>query len=176
MTETIKANPSNLSKKSVSSLAEMVAKEIGYNKHKNISKSISDLGGEIIIRDFWESNEKTGSLEVNGIGKFKIYIPEHTSIERDRFTIAHELGHYIVHYVYKHGSIGECNLIADRYGSGRVEWEANWFAASFLMPEKEFRIKFKQFEGNIHRIAEHFSVSQKAATVRAKSLGLIDTE
>lgn len=52
----------------------------------------------------------------------------------------------------------------------RCEWEANWFAASFVMPESRFRASFNQ--GGVPAVVSEFGVSEKAAMVRAKSLDL----
>jgi Zn-dependent peptidase ImmA (M78 family) len=51
----------------------------------------------------------------------------------------------------------------------RCEWEANWFASAFLMPEKAFSLAYKA--GNA---SETFGVTQSAVEVRAKTLGLND--
>ena len=53
-----------------------------------------------------------------------------------------------------------------------MEWEANWFAASLLMPEEEFKIKFIDFNNCIEKVANYFKVSVVVAEVRAKVLGL----
>jgi len=61
---------------------------------------------------------------------------------------------------------------ATRYGSDLAEWQANWFAASFLMPEAEFRRIHNETGGDAYAIAKHFAVSASTASVRAKSLNL----
>ena len=75
----------------------------------------------------------SGAIYVHGRGDFDIVLPQFTSPLRDRFTIGHELGHYFLH-----SRQGERPLVAYRQGSGRLEWEANWFAAGLLMPKDEF--------------------------------------
>ena len=59
---------------------------------------------------------------------------------RRRFSVAHELGHYhIPTHTNGPRECGESALQAtDGYG-GRVEWEANSFAAELLMPTRLFR-------------------------------------
>lgn len=61
---------------------------------------------------------------------------------------------------------------AARYGQNKAETEANWFAASFLMPEEEFRNYYEEVSGNLLLLSEKFKVSQQAATVMAGHLGL----
>jgi Zn-dependent peptidase ImmA (M78 family) len=60
-----------------------------------------------------------------------------------------------------------------RYGTGREEWEANWFSAAFLMPEEEFRSAFNAHDGDLSEVASIFSVSIAAAKVRATAIGLL---
>lgn len=166
------ATPSNLSRSSVGRIAEKLSKDLNYGKSGDIRECVYLIGGKVKVKDFWETDEKTGSLIVRDIGDFVIYIPGHTSLERDNFTIAHELGHYVLHCLYQENEV-KLPMIADRYGSGRVEWEANWFAGSFLMPEERFKKAFHSADGHLPSIAKQFGVSEEAARVRAKSLGLI---
>jgi Zn-dependent peptidase ImmA (M78 family) len=97
----------------------------------------------------------------------------HTSSDRDRFTIGHELGHYVLHYLYPQAKGSTVSPTkADRYGTGRTEYEANWFAASFLMPHEAFKIAYNSARGNLCEVAEKFHVSLSAASVRARALTL----
>ena len=63
---------------------------------------------------------------------------------RRRFTIAHELGHWYLHQhgqqslFCRHGSVDE-DAKADRPELPEIEAEANWFAASLLMPAEMVR-------------------------------------
>ncbi|HEY5960907.1 MAG TPA: ImmA/IrrE family metallo-endopeptidase, partial [Polyangiaceae bacterium] len=109
-----------------------------------------------------------GSLLVRGPNDFEIFLSAYTGIERDRFTIAHELGHYVLH-----SDFGRIQIRAARLGSTRIEWEANWFAAAFLMPREDFTEAFRKYAGQVRALASRYVVSPKAAQVRAQSLGLI---
>jgi Zn-dependent peptidase ImmA (M78 family) len=53
----------------------------------------------------------------------------------------------------------------------RAEWEANWFAAAFLMPSDAFRRTFDVYK-DVARTAAAFGVSEQAAEIRARSIGL----
>jgi Zn-dependent peptidase ImmA (M78 family) len=48
----------------------------------------------------------------------------------------------------------------------RVEIEANWFAAAFLMAEDTFKASWHSYGGNLAVIAEKFGVTLRAATIR----------
>src|SRR3546814_8148059 len=67
----------------------------------DIHKTIQNLGGRVETEDTLLTDpDQTGSLFVDGADKFKIIVPAHTSPERDRFTIAHEFGHFVLHYLW----------------------------------------------------------------------------
>jgi Zn-dependent peptidase ImmA (M78 family) len=55
--------------------------------------------------------------------------------------------------------------------SGRVEWEANWFAAALLMPQKDVKRLRSQGAG-IASLASHFGVSVAAMSIRCDTLGV----
>ncbi len=102
---------------------------------------------------------------------------KHSAV-RKRFTIAHELGHYILA-----GCPGKCYAhreSSDVYNA--EERDANSFASALLMPEddviKFFNSNSKKTFGKsdslqIFCVAKKYNVSEKAAEVRLKKLGLI---
>ncbi|NDV23235.1 ImmA/IrrE family metallo-endopeptidase [Desulfovibrio sp. JC022] len=135
---------------------------------KKLAKMIERLNGKVL---FLENTTRTESIEAEN-GKFTIFLPHGTSVVRDNFTIAHELGHYFLHL--KDRVTGTCETIScNRGGSDRLEWEANWFAAELLMPKQEFGQKAKELQYNHEDLADYFGVSSAAARVRLKSLNLI---
>jgi Zn-dependent peptidase ImmA (M78 family) len=170
------AEASHLTKGAIHRLAESIGTQLGWAPGGDLKETIRRVGGSLDVEDTLLSDpEKAGSLYVDSPKSFRIIIPSHTSPERDRFTIAHEFGHFIVHYLWKKQKNPEYpdRVVAFRKGSERIEWEANWFAAAFLMPEAAYRQVFQEKSGDFWAIAEHFKVSTKAAEVRAKDLGLI---
>lgn len=104
------------------------------------------------------------------------------SAVRRRFTIAHELAHFILHRngnsLYAHR-----DMVADGTIKKSVEQEANYFAANVLMPEKLIREKAEELKDSvwgklpnfvlIKEIADYFVVSEAAAEVRLKQLDII---
>lgn len=170
-----RAEASHLTKQQISSLAESVARQLGYEPCGDIADAVGKLGGRIQIEDTLLSDpEQTGSLFVESENDFRIIVPSHTSPTRDRFTVAHELGHFVVHYAWrrKQGVMAEPKMVALRRDSDRVEWEANWFAAAFLMPEEAFRARYAECQNSVDATAAAFCVSSAAAEIRARSLGL----
>lgn len=170
------AQSSLLTKAAVHKLAESIASQVGWEPGGDINSVVINLGGSVEIEDTLLTDpEQTGSLYVDGPERFRIIVPSHTSPERDRFTIAHEFGHFVLHYLYKRQNDVDYpeRVVAYRRGSERIEWEANWFAGAFLMPASNFRQSFTVHGGDLWKIANEFRVSTKAAEVRAKDLGLI---
>ena len=129
----------------------------------NLKDLVKTLGGQI---EYVDTDE---SLFVADEGKFTIFLPNHTSQRRDQFTLAHELGHYFLHYL----QLGETGEMAfQRGGQNRLETKANFFAASLLMPKESFKNQYERFGSNFFHIAQVFDVSPAAAEIRAEVLRL----
>lgn len=160
-----KAAPCNWGREAVQSFASKLAEELAYTPGGDIEAVVRSLGGRITKTD-WQSTNHTGSIRVRGASDFDIFLSPMAGVGRNRFTIAHELGHYILH-----SQAGKKPIFIRRDGAGLVEWEANWFAAGFLMPEAAFRAKVKERWGNAE-LAEHFGVSKAAVEIRRQALGL----
>jgi hypothetical protein len=96
-------------------------------------------------------------------------------MRRRRFTIAHELGHWICHCAY-----GQADRLEPTYCRQRdltrdadraVEREANVFAAELLLPEPAVRAAWA---GDIDACADRFDVSPSAMHWRLYNFGLVD--
>ncbi|WP_353649722.1 ImmA/IrrE family metallo-endopeptidase [Nakamurella sp. A5-74] len=149
-------------------LARRVGLEFGVydsNGRADVHDLVAKAGGRIVIDDTVES------LVIHRSGTFKINVPSYTSARRDRFTIAHELGHYFLHYL--NARPDEVRRKFTRLGRNPAETQANYFAAELVMPREQFREHFMQENGDLRRLARIFDVSQLSAQVRAESLGLI---
>jgi predicted transcriptional regulator len=153
--------PCRLSRSEIEKLAEEFAQNLGYSTGLSLRRLIEGLGQQVTFANIEDHPE---SLVVQPDGRFEIFLPMHTSAARDQFTMAHELGHYFLHHELKNEVVRY-----NRSGSDLAEVEANWFAAAFLMPADVFRT----FESQpTFRVANHFGVSEAAAKVRARSLGI----
>lgn len=167
------ASPSNLTKNQVYSIAESFATQFGYEPGGDIYQFVSRIGGRVSVADMLLSDPAhSGSLYVDAPEDFRIVLPAHTGRSRDRFTIAHELGHYVLHYLWNPAIAGG-RMMATRRGSDRIEWEANWFAAAFLMPSSSFAHQYNLSGGDLNALAAYFDVSPSAAEVRAKGMNLL---
>lgn len=103
----------------------------------------------------------------------------HPSV-RQRFSIAHELGHLILHedknlQVDQHAFLAFRDL-ASTTADDPKEIEANQFAATLLMPETLLRKCVLDLDADldletaISELAQQFSVSEQAMTIRLTSL------
>lgn len=164
------ATPCHASFDTIQEFAETVAKRLGYKPGGKLEPIVRDLGGKIVFQDLENlSNTDGGSIVIDSQSMFTIYISRYTSSKRDRFTIAHELGHYFLHFPMDKKL---SPMKASRYGNDLVEREANWFAAGFLMPSTAFKKILAEYDNDIDLVAAYFSVSKPAAKVRAATINL----
>ena len=95
-------------------------------------------------------------------------------LRRFRFTIAHELGHWICHVVGAERPAAmfcrakDISEDADRV----VEREANVFAAELLMPEPAVRVAWQEL-GDVAACAARFDVSPTAMRWRLYGFGAV---
>ena len=109
-------------------------------------------------------NEISGILSRNNEG-WTIYVNKNHHINRQRFTIAHELGHYFLHRHEGNIFTDEIFFRAGYLGNEKqkMEWQANEFAASILMPRNEIEYYLNEKHiTDIVELAEVFQVSTLA--------------
>ena len=103
---------------------------------------------------------------------------------RNRFTIAHELGHYVLHKEDKDLFVDKEFMALYRLNNGETgtkhEREANEFAACILMPENLMRREIEKTgieytdENLIKSLAKKFDVSTVSMSIRMSKLGLFN--
>jgi Zn-dependent peptidase ImmA (M78 family) len=93
---------------------------------------------------------------------------------RRRFTLAHEMGHWVCQVLDGRVAPVYCRAEEVGVGEGRaLEREANVFAAELLMPEEEVRASF---DGTVAGHAARFGVSEEAMGWRLYNLGCLATK
>lgn len=102
-----------------------------------------------------------------------IYVAQSDPYSRKAFTIAHEIGHYVLHEDKEMETFFRVDAL--KFGGKKpdMEQEADWFAASLLMPKKIVE-RFWVVTYDVERMARLFSVSYSAMDYRLKNLDLID--
>lgn len=120
------------------------------------------------------SEKESGFICVNDKNGYDIVINQDHSVVRKRFTLAHEIAHFLFDkdYLNIHKSIDRNGNPKDASYRYR-EIRANKFASALLMPEEKFIDIFIKKEKCIDKIADYFLVSKDATRFRAMSLGLI---
>ena len=146
-----------------------------------VEKIAESLGIRVLAYDL--GDDVSGLLAIqDGVGT--IGFNEKESPVRKRFTIAHELGHYILHKE-KSDLFVDKQLIYRSQNSGDtpakqiMEQEANVFASALLMPSNLLRKEVEKAnldlsnDEAIANLARAFEVSTTAMSIRISSLGLI---
>lgn len=121
------------------------------------------------------SPDDSGEIEKIGPNNYVITVNENHSYTRQRFTIAHEISHFILHRNKMGDGISDNKLYRSNTKSRLVnlnigakeETEANQFAVNILMPFD--LIKTLKEEGySADQLAEKLEVSIQAIKIRLK--------
>ena len=164
--------PSRVNKPSIWAFAEKQRKAVGLSSGFELAELVARNRGKLEYIGIFD-DDQTDAIVVEPDGSFVIRLSSETGALRDNFTIAHELGHLLLHWPKVRKSHPEKGMRATRWVDEseqnlvRCEWEANWFASAFLMPEKEFRVAFDDGVAS-----ETFGVTEAAVKIRAKTLGI----
>lgn len=116
-----------------------------------------------------DGEDVAGSIEIED-GIPVIYVKNGDSPKRQRFTIAHELGHLC------NGHLSDSDKIIDNAECRRSsEWnpreqQANQFAAELLMPAKFLEQAIKSGIKDCYSLALLFNVSQPAMAYRLQNV------
>jgi Zn-dependent peptidase ImmA (M78 family) len=141
---------------------ELVAKRLGLTVVR------SPLGDDI-----------SGML-VTKPGRVTICIAKDQHSNRQRFTIAHEIGHHVLRHVFAGEHVHVDRVIMrnakSSEGTDRREVEANQFAACLLMPEdmvhRHLRaLQSRYVEDVVKKLAKQFKVSEQSMAFRLSTLG-----
>lgn len=116
-----------------------------------------------------------GYVSVNGNEYYIILLdPTHTSFYREQFSLAHELGHFVLH-----ASTIDINEVEPiRYRE--MEKEADAFASIFLLPEDSFKKDLVNNKSDldfyIKKLKNKWNVSIGAMIHRARDLSIINAD
>lgn len=139
-----------------------LAHELGLKVYTSLSLG-SNVSGMI------RKDDKRG-----GDSGYAVFVNATHAPVRQRFTIAHEIAHYILHKSYIGDGIVEDALLRADGFTNALERQANAMAADILMPRR--LIKEAQSEGinSISSLAVRFDVSRDAMSVRVLGRPYID--
>lgn len=156
--------------KVLDNFAEQLLVHLGFDKDLtaiDISSIAKNLGLNVYSASF-ENNAISGYIKFEN-GEKNIYVNNSQSVQRQRFTIAHEIAHFILHHDLL---IKEGGTPMFRGGnSNPAERQANRLAAAILMPKSKVTDMYKSHK-SINDMAQLFWVSYDAMANRISSLGL----
>lgn len=146
---------------------------LGSEPIANIIRVVEQNG--IIVTKFSTSTDNIDAfshlVDIDNNGIYLIALSKNKgSLSRNKFDIAHELGHILLH------EWSEDIESISREEYKLKEDQANYFASSFLLPKDEFIKDFKKGGNKLDfyiRLKAKWKVSIGAMLYRAKSLGLI---
>lgn len=156
-----------------------IVRSAANSRPVNVEAIIRNLGLSV-RKDADLPIEISGQIERLSDGRHEISSSSGEHYFRQRFSLAHELGHYILHKSLigaglddnkKFRSTSEGNF----YNTSielEHERQANSFAASILMPERLLREDVEQGGKSIVELYKLYQVSQSAMNWRLKNLGL----
>ena len=160
--------------------ARRVLDELGYSIPVDV-EAIAMAQGVAIYRQDLEDSVSGVLVVKNGRGVIGVNEGHHPN--RQRFSIAHELGHYLLHpdagSVFVDRSPVFFRDKTSSEGVEEQEIDANAFAAELLMPEEDLKA---QLDGrpidafddvSVRRLATRFGVSAQALTIRLTNLDLV---
>ena len=127
-----------------------------------------DLGLDVYNTSDW-SDDISGMIrrdaEQGGSSGYAIYVNARHHENRRRFTIAHEIAHFILHRDFIGDGITDDALYRSALSS-RLETQANQLAADILMPWPLLNAAMDGGINDVRTLANHFRVSPSAMSVR----------
>jgi Zn-dependent peptidase ImmA (M78 family)/DNA-binding XRE family transcriptional regulator len=128
----------------------------------NLTQILEENGLFLFNFDF--NTERVDGMSILANGKFPIIFSNKRSMgDRQRFTLAYELGHLVMH------------LQTNASFTRDISHEANEFAAEFLMPEKDIKTDFKDGVtlNILADLKRKWKLSMQALLYRANDIGVI---
>ena len=133
----------------------------------------NDLG--ITVKVAALDRGRSGLIE-RGDDSYRIKVNRYETRERQRYTLAHEIAHFLLHQ----DRINESGAIVDNvlYRSGQpeqIEYEANRVAADLILPDDLVHADLATLglpisDGVIERLAREWQVSKAAMEIRLSSI------
>lgn len=157
----------------------------------DISTLVTELGLQLMSSSF-DGEHISGMLVIDDKNPTVVVNKEHSNV-RQRFTIAHEIGHYMLHrdreelFIDDNFAIALRSNIQHDENSRIMEIQANKMAAALLMPFELLEIEFNNklasnesdlednvIEDIVSHLASTFEVSNQAMRIRLANLGFIE--
>jgi Zn-dependent peptidase ImmA (M78 family)/transcriptional regulator with XRE-family HTH domain len=150
------------------SLAHRTHWKLGEGPISNMCRAVEQRAGAVVT-SFPGISEKVDAFSISRPRPIVVRNPTKESGARQRFDLAHELGHLILHAGFEADEGGDNDFVED---------QANAFASAFLLPRRPFIAEFpKEVPLNwsaLYALKLRWGVSVAAILRRALDLDLID--
>lgn len=123
-----------------------------------------ELGIRVKRTSQWDDSI-CGAIFKDSDGRFTIWTNAKHHENRRRFTVAHELAHFVLHRDAIGDGIEDDALFRSSLG-GLIERQANAYAAELLMPMKQVQNCIKEGASSIEQLAACMRVSKTAMSIR----------
>ena len=143
-----------------------------YNIPVNIDKIAEDMGAKVnYLSTLHGGDDISGRFDIIN-GEAVCSVRNTDTLERQRFTLAHELGHFALNHG---GGFRDNSASFNFYNYDQREVDANAFAGELLMPKiaVDYLIQ-KENMSDINQLAQSFQVSRPAMSYRLYKLGWSD--
>ncbi len=143
----------------VEEIARLVRERLHISRGpiQDLTKAVEDAGILVIPIDFETKRVDAISRWIPGLPPL-FFVNMHSPKDRYRFSLAHELGHIVMHEL----------------PNPDIEDQANRFAAEFLLPEREISSELSNL--NLTKLAilkRYWKVSMAAILMRAQALNTV---
>lgn len=147
------------SKKTIEKIAELILKQFDIDPENiEVIEIARKFGLNVYSADLGDS--LSGFIKkVNGVNN--IFVNNNHAGTRQRFTIAHEIGHFVLHNELINTNNGTV-LFRGLGDNWEVEDQADYFAAALLMPLSAVEEVYNKLNKNISATARVFRVSEQA--------------
>jgi Zn-dependent peptidase ImmA (M78 family) len=132
-----------------------------------------DLGIPVVF-DTSLTKDVAGKIVKESVGSpsgYRIYVNGNDTTRRRRFSLAHEIAHYILHRDLIGDGLIDDALYRSKLGGG-YERQANRMAADILMPAGLVRGLYRGGMISFARLSEILDVSEEAIRIRLSELRL----
>lgn len=125
-------------------------------------------GVDVVFADFGENGDRVaGFCDFAGA---RLFVNANDPVNRQTFTIAHELGHWVLHRDYFKQHPDKYSILPrfqSTWENDAFEKEANSFAANLLVPK---RLLLPVKDASVLRLADIFAVSRAMMENRLKNV------
>lgn len=156
---------------------EQFLEAVRIDRPKVKLSEVAEHLGIKIHRMSWP-DDLCGAICIHDDGSATVGVNQHHHVHRQRFTAAHELGHFVLHAdksTQRHDLVGSIFFRTHGTNADKIEREANEFAAELLMPHfmlKRDAEELPEEDFTASFLAQRYGVSEQAMTIRLSKLRL----